>query len=353
MGLRRAAFRSFDDCVAILRLLKSQGFTRVDITGGEPCVFPRLVELVRLAEGELDLRVRVITLGQFLTRPAVGRDLLDQLLDAGLTDLLFSVHAVEETLFHRLTGGSFSPLAQAMDRLDNLGFQYCVNTVVCAENAAHLPEIAQNIAERGAHAHNFILFNAYYRWGLAETAAAMLPPYAELAPHLSLAVSLLERAGVAVNVRYAPLCAFPGLERHMVGAAGVLFDPCEWANRAGNCDQTPAFCAERVEVSPRGVRPCYELTPPPADTPSLAACRGTGFKVFPAACQGCARMSACDGFDPRRLESHGADCVRPVLGPPLQGALLPERLAYLRAFALKEQPLADMRAFHRQLEERP
>lgn len=349
--LRNATFRSFEECADILRLLRSGSFRRVDITGGEPCLHPRIVDLVRLAEEDLNLRTRVITLGQLLTQTMHGTTLLDQLLEAGLTDLLLSVHAVRDDLFSRLTGGHFRRLNTVMDRLAAMNYEFSANTVVCAENVAHLPEIAAHVAARGVHTHNFILFNAYYKWGIAEVAARMLPAYVKIAPFLQEATEILERAGAAVNIRYAPLCAFTDLRRNMVGAAGVLFDPSEWGNRAGNFDRPPEFCAARVEVDEHGTRPCYALNPPaPERATELAAVRGLGFKEFPAACARCALINACDGFDPRGLQRLGPSAARPISGPRLQNAVVPERLTYLRAFTVKTTPLARKRAFHRTVE---
>ena len=57
------------------------------------------------ASARLGLATRVITLGQFLLRERGGALLLDTLLDAGLTDLLFSLHAAEPDAF-RATGNA-------------------------------------------------------------------------------------------------------------------------------------------------------------------------------------------------------------------------------------------------------
>ena len=68
----------------------------------------------------MGLSSRIITLGQFLTtrkKNSTRPLLIEELIEAGLTNFLFSVHAVEEERFARITGESFARQKAAMTRM--------------------------------------------------------------------------------------------------------------------------------------------------------------------------------------------------------------------------------------------
>ena len=362
-ALRHASFRSTEDCLRIIDLMADHGLINFDITGGEPAMHEGLPDMVRRAR-ERRMSVRVITLGQFLMREGGGgQNLLDTLLEAGVTDFLFSLHAATEDGFFAATRGSLGKVLAAMDALDSIGFQYCANTVIHAGNLDDLPGIAELSAARGVYHHNFIVFNAYYRWDSPASIAGLQAAYADMAGPLARAVAILEAAGVAVTIRYLPLCAAPGLEKHIVGVVGVHHDPHEWMNRAGNPEREPEYCAELLPVPVDGPRDIYALVRGErrldfgahgsGGAVDIVAERGDAFKVFPAHCRDCAAMDYCDGLDPKYILLHGLSGLAPFAAMPGSPPLCASRRAYLPAFALKREPLADMRAAIAGLEGRP
>ncbi|NDY56129.1 radical SAM protein [Desulfovibrio sulfodismutans] len=343
-GVRKASMRPTSECLDIVRAIAGNGLTHLDITGGEPTVHPGLPQIVAEAAAK-GLAVRCITLGQYLMRVREGHRLLDTLLENGLTDILFSLHAADATAFQETCGGSLDAVLSAMDALDSRGFQYACNTVIMERNRRDLPRIARLAVSRGVYAINFIAFNAYHAWRGQEQAAALEAPYTKIRPFLEEAVAILDAGGVAVNIRYVPLCAFPALARHVVGVLGVAYDPFEWRNRCLNHDKPAAYCAEPLPIPDSGIRPVYAFTRLEAtslDGSALCGMRGAQFKLFPAQCAGCPARGACDGVDPVYLSRHGAGEFAP-LQEAVQGPLLASRLRYGPPFLVKTRPTADMR----------
>ena len=243
-GMQRAEFLPKAHVLELVDALARSGFIGFDVTGGEPCLSPAIVDIMARAH-ELGLAARIITLGQYLMRPMKGsspdRPLIEALIDAGVADFLLSVHAVEQDDFARITGGSVPRLLAAMHRLDDLGFDYCTNTTVFAGNFRLLPAIARHLTTHRVYAANLIVMNAYYQWSRPDRGTDQVQGhYGELRPYLLEARDTLEAAGIAVNIRYAPLCTVKGAERNLVGITGVRHDPHEWMNRIDHTNPQPA-----------------------------------------------------------------------------------------------------------------
>jgi len=352
-GLACESFRSGEECQEIVRALARNGIEQVDITGGEPTLHPELVSILITAK-RLGLRTRIITLGQnLMNHSSCGTPYINKLIEAGITSFLFSMHAVEESAFRQFTKASLQRLLATMSYLDSLDFQYCINTVIFTGNQHMLPDIARRSAKHGVYSHNFIMFNPYHEWKNNQKTFAIQCNYPEVRPYLEEAVQILDEAGVAVNIRYSPLCAFPTLRKHVVGITGVHLDPHEWRNRAGNYDATPEYCADPLHINDDGVRAIHALRREKMTLNNglaTVAARGQDFKYFPPQCERCSCIDCCDGFDVNYLLQYGSGHASPFAGESQPAPLLQERQAYRKAFLLKGTAKTDMRAIMAQKE---
>lgn len=320
-GIREAPFRSLEECKASLDYFVTQGFERIDITGGEPLMHPDITQIVHYAEKEKNLRVRIITLGQLFNRKDAwtGKRLFDALLDdCETTDFLFSLHATDEKLFHDITKGRLSSLESAMDELDRRGFGYCTNTVVYANNFRHIPELAKYIISRKHRVNiaNFITMNAYYSWATGK-AFGVQSSYTDTSSAIRTATDILENAGIGVNIRFGPYCVFEGIEKNFVGCVGVLFDPYEWRNSTAN----------PFDIMARNEKEAYKF-----NRMRLAAHN----KVFPSKCGSCAIKDICDGVDKNYLLTYGDGELRPYDGARIND-VVHFRRQNPRVFALKQK----------------
>ncbi|NCB31085.1 MAG: radical SAM protein, partial [Clostridia bacterium] len=188
-GIRTAPWKETDMLLAQVEAMAKNGFLGYDFTGGEPTLHPGLVDIVQRST-ELGLSSRLITLSQFLGK----KKLLERLLDAGLTDVLFSYHTCDHKLFHKLTGGDLAKMESAMDVLGERNFQFGVNVVAVNETYPLLPDLARAIIKRNAYVANIIVMNAYYGWS-NETANEVRASYTDVAPYIREAVAILEDEG--------------------------------------------------------------------------------------------------------------------------------------------------------------
>ncbi len=343
-GMRRAGWHSTENLLALVDSLRDNGFLGFDITGGEPTAHPGIVDVVKRAS-EKGISPRIITLGQFLTR----RNLLERLLDAGLVDFRFSLHATEREMFRRMTGGDLDFLVAAMDELQKRGFQYVTNTTITEENYRALPEIARWIAGRPEiYQTTWLFFMPYYQWSGAHQGEHRVS-YSVIARYLREAVATVEEAGIGATIRYAPQCTIAGMEKNHVGIVGVRHDIHEWMNAINHkADPETTTLADARAMGQRLQLENFETNFPlhasdgAVGDLAIMAARPAG-KVFPEKCRSCRAMSVCDGIDPAYLGQHGDDELRPYLN--YRGDMLDrERLGYQAGYVIKTSPYADARS---------
>ncbi|MGN7612437.1 radical SAM protein [Magnetococcales bacterium HHB-1] len=323
--LRHAPWVKKEALNTILDHFSHWNLTHFDYTGGEPTLHPDIIEITRYAHHRLGLRGRMITMGLFLLKKIRGSQqiLLDQLLDAGLHDLLLSLHTTDKPLFKKLTGGDLDLMDALMHQLDERHFSYCTNTVVCADTAATLPKLAKKIIKHNVRIANLIIMRM--DWGLRNATKRAIQSkgrYDYIAPRVKEAIDILDHHNIAVNVRYAPLCIFKGYERHIVGYKGIQLDPYEWRNGTLAASEGKPFLKSKTVASyykdwvPRfETDPVYKLT-------------------FGSPCQSCTLKNICDGVDQDYIDHFGWEEFKPYSGTRVDD-IVHFRYAYKAPFRFK------------------
>ncbi|MGB0639064.1 MAG: radical SAM protein [Myxococcota bacterium] len=228
---RMRAYREFPvtwgRVATILRTHAERGIKAVHLTGGEPTIYPRFVEVLELAK-KLGMRTSVGTIGTMLRRPDFAEKALPYLDEA-----LFSLHGPNASVHDKLTGreGSFAQVTEALSLCKSIkpSFSAFVNTVITNDNIHLLPDTVALAAELGA---TLIVISNTTPEGLGEDR------YEQLAVPLSvLAKTLPEvppKAGDAI-VRFfgVPMCL---LGEHSTLSNDLHWDPrvtVEWQTAPG------------------------------------------------------------------------------------------------------------------------
>ena len=203
------------------------GIREVDFSGGEPTVHPQLPELISTAKEIGMEKVCIISNGWRLA----DRDYLHSLKDAGLDEILFSLHGPNEEIHEQLTDtkGSFARISKAFHNAAEEGVQIRTNTVVNRINFDHLIEVGEFVLKYNPIQVNFITINDWcYAKNLVEK---LMLTYSEMSGPLQKVCDLLEPHVPAVNVRYIPFCFMRGYERFVCDHRQVIYDPYEWVHR--------------------------------------------------------------------------------------------------------------------------
>lgn len=228
---RMQQFRAFPvswgRVATVLRQQAERGVRAVHLTGGEPTIHPRFVEVLELAH-KLGMRTSVGTIGTMLCRPDFAARALPHLDEA-----LFSLHGPDAATHDAVAGraGSFEQVtgAIALAREGKPGFGLFVNTVACRANLERLPETAALAAQLGARL--LVVSNT-------TPEGAGLDRYAELSPRLdelARILPLLPAAAPGLVIRYfgVPMCL---LGPHQMLSNDLHWDPrvtVEWMSVPG------------------------------------------------------------------------------------------------------------------------
>lgn len=258
---------TFGRVATVLRMHAERGVRNIHLTGGEPTIFPRFVDVLRLAK-KLRMRTSVGTIGTRLADRAFATEAMPY-LDEGL----FSLHGPNAELHDDMAGrqGSFEQVTRAITLCRELrpDFGAYVNTVVTRDNVRALGDTVALAGELGA---KLIVISNVTPEGLG------LDRYEELAVPLADLAEVLptvpERAPDAI-VRFfgTPMCL---LGPHRVLSNDLHWDPrvtVEWQDAPG-------------KVSYAGI---YSWAPDRK-------------RVHAPECEGCADREVCMGVFDRYVE---------------------------------------------------
>ncbi len=267
----------------------------VDLTGGEPTLYPHIYEIVARC-AEIGLEPTCITHGLHLE----DARRVQQFKECGIHDFLVSVHGiggVQDTILGTGRKAATKSQLKGLENLRNADIPFRINVTLIKYNKAQLPGIADTAVHVGASVVNFITFNPYFEWK-QQLDIPFQARHSEIAPYLKEAIDICTNCGVEANVRYMPICQMKGYEQYIYTGFQLSFDPHEW-------DFNSWY--DRGVASPD--REWY-----------LSASweqRDRHGYVHGELCQQCALRNICDGFHSQYAKRWGFEEAQPYEGEPV------------------------------------
>jgi MoaA/NifB/PqqE/SkfB family radical SAM enzyme len=278
-----------------------------DISGGEPTIFPRLVEIVEHC-ANIGLRPTIITHGQNSTQKRVRA-----IEDAGLDDWLISLHGLakdHDTAVLDRHGRGEGGWERTIEGLGHMRRPVRYNTTLQDFNYRGLPELARWLADhQPPTAWNMIQFNPFHAWNAREVIDFQVPMSA-LAPMVAEATQIAEAAGWEVNVRYFPFCVAArfGFERNCINYYQTQYDPWEWGLEATNRHT-------KREIDEAGG----------AEALRRRICDGLREARMNPVCGRCRYTQICEGPTDQYQKRFGLEELQPIEGTPVTDVLHFER----------------------------
>ena len=223
--LRKQSFRPLNELIEEVKNAKLRGNTWIDITGGEPTIYPQLSDLVKAIHNE-KMKACIITNGIMSE--------VESILGTGVDEFLFSIHGTEsihDSLLQR--NGAREQQLKFIDRIQEEGIPFRFNTVINSYTYEHLSEMVNDFRVSGMlpYIWNFINFNPHHEWSqdIEATKSIIVTNFKKVSEQIAIVSQMLEVLGVGVNLRYFPMCQIPEVYRRIVcNDLHVTFDPYEW-----------------------------------------------------------------------------------------------------------------------------
>lgn len=316
--------KSFEAIKKDLLYAKTHGIKEVDFSGGEPTIHPDLPKLISEAKNIGMEKVCIISNGWRLSDITY----MKLLKDAGLDEILFSLHGSTENIHDNLTNtkGSFERICKALSNAASEGIKIRTNTVVNRINFETLTGIAEFIKQFNPIQVNFITIND---WCFAKHLIdKLMVRYNEMASHLKNACDIIRQQVEAVNVRYIPFCFMQGYEQFVCNHKQVPYDKFEWAQRVrarleaqNNIWRYTAILGYGFIMGGafRGIRrkPISDIL----DDSVTEALRRWNYRKGPD-CLKCSLNSICDGLEKTYAEKFGLEELSPIAGEKILDATL-------------------------------
>jgi MoaA/NifB/PqqE/SkfB family radical SAM enzyme len=148
------ALRMIDEAAAL-------GMEELQLSGGDPLLYPHLIEVIRAARRHPGVFVLMNSVGTGVTT-----DKARQIIEAGLGAWNFSVDTLDPALYERLRGvrGALSTIMKAIAAVrvagtDAPGFRFNYMTVITRHNFRGLPELLAHCVDTGVA--SIYLMNVY------------------------------------------------------------------------------------------------------------------------------------------------------------------------------------------------
>lgn len=255
-------WRKLDDCKKDVDAAVGSGCNQIDIVGGEPTVYPYIIDLVKYCR-EAGLAPILATNCQAIN----SAESIKAFLDAGVEHFLCSVNAIGK-VYNKLSGNdkAWGKMQSALNNFKSMGVSFKVNCWLVVDNIWQLSDIVNYTADRGAMSINFSVPIGSY-----DTQARL----SEISPALIGALELCDSRGVECSVKHMPFCFLRG-----------HFDKCYNSQQS---QHDHGHCVNSVDDSS-----LYERS---------------------SRCGECALSAICDGLSKQYIDRFGDSELSPVDGP--------------------------------------
>lgn len=295
---RREPWAALERVKEELRHFHEKGCRAVGFLGGEPTVYPHILECVAYARelgyGRIALCTNAVRLAD--------ETFCGKLVGAGVTRVSVSVHShreeIEDGLMTRVPGNFKKKVAaiRNLARQRRRGFlkdNLSLNPVLCRPNLRELQAYIEFFCELGAED---IRFNFIWPHGDVRNDRAWIPSLAETMPEIVRVMLLNEtRRRRRLTFGAVPKCAL-----RLAGVSGRLGDYLAGKYLDEACFDPP----NDVSMATRGERP--------EDRFVWQEVKRDVFKTRPDRCAGCRFAAGCDGVWKSYAEIYGVSELEPV-----------------------------------------
>lgn len=208
-----------------LREGRRLGKDQVDISGGEPSIRKDLFEIISYARKIGYKKVCMIT-NCFRT---YDMNYVNRLIDAGLNDVLLSLHSPIEKEHDWLTQvpGSWKKVMKSLENFSKTKIEYRVNSTISDINYNNMDLFFKIIKPYKPHAYNLLVLNPTQETD-AENGEITIKDYNKIGESIGKSIAKYKKDFKTINVRWIPFCMLKGNEEHVRTRWQKLYEDQEW-----------------------------------------------------------------------------------------------------------------------------
>ncbi len=188
--------KSFDSIIEEIDQLLLAGFTKIELSGGEPTIHPDFIKILEYISNKG-------AEPSFLTNAiAIDSKMMQEIYTAGVRDILISIQGTENhhnKILGSTENNAFQHIFEVIDWMQHLDMQVRVNTVV-ADNLNDLPQLWLKLKDK-INTWNLLPLN---HWGDAGVLKRM--PYQEAGMMFGTLLRNRAQNDPKINIRYFPRC---------------------------------------------------------------------------------------------------------------------------------------------------
>jgi pyruvate-formate lyase-activating enzyme len=207
-----------------LAVLRREGATEVEFTGGEPTIRPDLPNLAAYARELGFTNVSFISNGLRLSNFLYA----SRLVKTGVNDFLFSVHGPDAAVHddHTSIAGSFEKIVQAIKNTKSLGARCRSSMTVTGRNHQQIEATIGLFLELEMECIHLPVFSPVAR--AAQTDARLYVSYTDAATSIKRAIDRYCSRLPPLSVKYIPFCFMQGYEKYVMNLYQQNHDPDDW-----------------------------------------------------------------------------------------------------------------------------
>ena len=282
LNKREIPDKSTQTLVSEMVKARTEGADYLELIGGETTIrgdfFPILNAARRLGFKD----VVVVTNGKMLSYP----DFAKKTVDAGVTELIFSIHGHDAKTHDLLVAdaGSFEQLLKGIENVRACGFKRIhANSTVVKQNMETLPELGELLVKLKIEHAEFIFVDPSYGGGYTNF-EAIVPRISDAAPWMRKCLDVGRKWGTRDwTVRYVPLCHFS-----------------DYLDQVSEIREVKIFQTRHMA--------------PDFSNPDVGGTRKLYARVKTERCNGCSLFDRCEGMWREYLKRYGDSELTPIAG---------------------------------------
>jgi len=312
----------------------SLGKNMIDISGGEPTIRHDIFEIIKYARDIGYKRVCLITNGIKMSNP----EFCDKLIEAGMNEILFSIHSPVENDHDWLTcvKGSYKKIITALEYLGKKkGVSIRINSTISGFNYETIDKLFELLRPYDLDAINILILNPSNETLYDSDKDIVIIDYNIVGKKVSDSINKYKQYFKVINIRWIPFCLMKGHEERIRTMWQKMYEDEEWDTYM-NIKYNKGILAVIASLiagsflypfkAPKyGKRDLYTLF-----NEIQTTFRGVYYYIHPKECKICSLRKICPGLPRDYINKLGINMTK--LSPYQLGKVIEDPLYFCREY---------------------